>query len=172
MTVLTPKDGTQLCAMLSYALSLGTPVAIRYPRGACNFDTAKLAPYVGGNYRKERGRDVDIWAVGKMAAVAEDVRTVLFEKGIEAGIVEVGCVKPMDLSCLEENKTIVTIEDNLLAGGFGEGFRAESGADDVLSFGWPAQFIEHGSCDDLYGKYGLDTASIAERICEHLERKA
>lgn len=172
MTVLTPRDGTQLCTMLSYALSLGTPVAIRYPRGVCDFDTANLMPYAGENRRKTKGKDVDIWAVGKMTTVAEEVRVVLLEKGIEAGIIEVGCVKPMDLSCLEKNKTIVTLEDNLLAGGFGEGFRAETGCSDVLSFGWPAQFIEHGSCDDLYHKYGLDTASIAERICEHLERKA
>lgn len=172
MTVLTPKDGTQLCAMLSYALSLGTPAAIRYPRGACDFDPADLVLYTGGNCRKAKGKDVDIWAVGKMAAVSGQVRTILLEKGIEAGIVEVSCVNPIDLSCFEKDKTIVTIEDNLLAGGFGEGFRAASGAGDVLSFGWPTQFIEHGSCDDLYQKYGLDAVSIAERICEHLERKA
>ncbi len=172
MTVLTPKDGIQLSAMLCYALSLGTPVAIRYPRSECSFDTEKMAPYDGQNCRKADGRDVDIWAVGKMAATAEKVKAALARRGIEAGIVEVSCVKPLDVSCLEKNRTIVTIEDNLLAGGFGEGFRAQSGCSDVLSFGWPDQFIEHGSCEDLYRKYGLDADSITERICEYLERKA
>ena len=50
--------------------------------------------------------------------------------------------------------------------------RRKTGAENMLNFGWPDQFIEHGDCGSLYKKYGLDAESIAERICEYLERKA
>lgn len=173
MTVLAPADGNQLAAMVRYAFTINGPVAIRYPRGDCSFKEENEDEYDGKNHRLFSGRDLDIWAVGKMLQTALDARDKLKKKGIETGVVDVTTIKPLDLSCLaEETKPVVTIEDGLLAGGFGDKFIVESGVKEVLTFGWPDQFIEHGDCDSLYKKYGLDADSIAERICEHFERKA
>lgn len=173
MTVLTPADGGQLASLLRYAVRLNGPCAIRYPRGGCSFDRLEAAKeFDGKNRRLAEGKDVDIWAVGNMTETALKARSILTDRGIDAGVVSVLQVKPLDLSCLGSSTLLVTLEDNLLAGGFGEGFARQCGAGNVLSLGWPDQFIEHGGCDDLYRKYGLDADRIAERICEHLERKA
>jgi len=174
MTVLTPKDGYQLAAMLRYAVTLDGPVAIRYPRGGCAYHELSTQVFDGRNRRSKSGKDVDIWACGRMVSVAEEAAEKLSEKGIDAGIVEVASVKPLDLSeySVDNNKLLVTLEDNLLSGGFGETFAAKTGAGNVLMFGWPDKFVEHGDCDTLYQEYGLDADSIVERICEHFERKA
>ena len=172
MTVLAPKDGTQLASVLKFAMTLDGPCAVRYPRGACSFNENAVTHYDGKNIRLFEGTDADIWAVGKMAETAETVRDILSSKGISAGIVDVVSVKPLDLSCFKKGIPVITIEDNMLAGGFGEKMRRKTGAENMLNFGWPDQFIEHGDCGSLYKKYGLDAESIAERICEYLERKA
>lgn len=174
MKVLTPSSGEQLFAMLDYAVNeLDGPVAVRYPRGNCTCDKEEIVPYDGKNIRISSGSDVDIWAVGKMLDTAEKVRTLLTKRGIQAGIVDVTTVKPMDLSCLNKNiRLVVTLEDNVLLGGFGERFRTDTGMSNVISFGWPDKFVEHGDCDSLFERYGLDAESITERICEELERKA
>lgn len=173
MTILAPADGNQLKAMLNYAAEQNGPVAVRYPRGGCAFNPEDKRSFDGKNIRLSGGRDVDIWAVGNMLDTAKEARTLLAERGIDAGVVDVAAVKPMDLSCLEgTDKLLVTIEDNVISGGFGEKFRAESGACRVINFGWPDKFIEHGDCGSLYKKYGLDAVSITERICEQFERKA
>lgn len=173
MTVLAPSDGNQLAAMVRYAFSLDGPVAIRYPRGDCFYDPKDTPAFEGKNQHIFEGKDLDIWAVGKMVQTALETREQLKVRGIDAGVVNVAAIKPLDLSCLKEkSKMVVTIEDGLLSGGFGDQFIVESKVQEVLTFGWPDQFIEHGDCDSLYKKYGLDADSITERICEHFERKA
>ncbi|MBR5315921.1 MAG: 1-deoxy-D-xylulose-5-phosphate synthase [Firmicutes bacterium] len=176
MTILTPCDGTQLAGMLKYAVDCNSPVAIRYPRGGCDFHKEQVEVFDGKNHRLLEGHHVDIWACGRMVAVATEVAEKLAEKGISAGVVDVAIVKPLDLSPLgdgvNQNKVLVTLEDNLLAGGFGESFTAATGAANVMRFGWPDKFVEHGDCDTLYKQYGLDADSIVERICERIERKA
>lgn len=173
MTILTPKDGCQLRAMLQYASSLNGPVAIRYPRGEC-FDPGEGDwTYEPVNKRISSGKDVDIWAVGKMVYTAERARDLLKDKGIIAGVVDVTTIKPLDLSCLDRSSgLIVTLEDNIISGGFGEKMKASAEDTKIVSIGWPEDFIEHGSCEELYKKYGLNPESITERICDLLERKA
>lgn len=176
MTILTPCDGTQLASMIKYAVNCDGPVAVRYPRGGCNYNADAVSIFDGKNNRTREGCDVDIWACGAMLPVAEEVAEKLAERGIKAGVVNVAVIKPLDLHALDltdhHKKLLVTMEDNLLAGGFGEAFTAATGAADVMRFGWPDKFIEHGSCDILYKAYGLDADSVVERICEHFERKA
>ncbi len=166
MTVLAPADGRQLAAMLGYAMTLDGPAAIRYPRGGCSFDPDGK-PFDGKNIRLALGKDLDIWAVGKMTGTGQQVRELLARRGIDAGLVDVTTVKPMDLAPLADApKKIITLEDGVLTGGFGERLAAAAKDFDVTSFGWPDQFIEHGSCGELYKKYDLDADSITERICE------
>ena len=194
MTVLTPKDGNQLQAMMDYALHLDGPCAIRYPRGDTDYNNNILSTYSGGNLRIAEmgsGRSaIDIWAVGAMYACGEKVCSLLRDRGYDAGLVDVTTVKPLDLSLLSKDcHLLVTLEDNVLEGGFGQqaaAVLASASANDekkrffsrreegtkVLRFGWPDSFIEHGSVAELREKYGLTPEKITERICEQIEGKA
>lgn len=194
MTVLTPKDGNQLQAMMKYAVQLDGPCAIRYPRGEAEYRNDILSTYTGSNLRMEemglRRPAIDIWAAGSMYPCGEKVCSMLRDRGYAAGLVDVTAVKPLDLSLLSNNcHLLVTLEDNVLEGGFGQqvaaglasasldvqkkryfGRREES--TQVLRFGWPDSFIEHGSVAELRDKYGLTPEKITERICEQIEGKA
>lgn len=173
LTVLTPTCGNELAAMLEHALTINGPVAIRYPRGECNFNEDSIEPYDDYNWRLSEGRDLDIWACGRMVDTAVEVKNRLVLKDIDAGIVAVTKVKPLDLTELgSSDMPVVTIEDNSLSGGFGECFRSLSGVEKVISIGWPDVFVEHGDIESLEKKYGLDAESVVERICEEFERKA
>ena len=184
LMILTPADDAQMKDMLKFAFYQNCPVAVRYPRGSVLSDpdvktmikTGRCTyPHSGiSNLRIADGKDADIWAVGTMLDTAVKVRKLLLERGVDAGIVDVRTVKPMDLSCLNGKTTkLFTIEDGSKAGGFGEALTASvpKGCS-VTSFGWPDVFVEHGSTDDLRKEYGLDPESIAERIIEEIERKA
>jgi len=174
MTVLTPKDGNQLEAMLEYAFKLNGPCAIRYPRGNTNYDKNIMSTYSGNNLRFKEGDKVDVWAVGKMFAAGEKVVALLQEKGINAGLVDVATVKPLDLSIFEENKLIVTLEDHSIIGGFGQQLSSKlNGRNvEVFNIGWPDEFVPQGTYDQLADRYGLTAEKITERICDRLERKA
>jgi 1-deoxy-D-xylulose-5-phosphate synthase len=175
LTVLAPKDGYELEQMMEYALTLEGPCAIRYPRGsASQIDENDIIEY-GKVQRLAEGRCVDIWAVGTMVKTALDVTDILNDKGIDTGVVNVRFVNPLDVDALresaEKNNLIVTMEDNVISGGFGEevsrhlvGFNIN-----VLNIAWPVKFIEHGTCEQLYEKYAMDASSVAERILNKLE---
>ncbi|MBR6585621.1 MAG: 1-deoxy-D-xylulose-5-phosphate synthase, partial [Firmicutes bacterium] len=82
---------------------------------------------------------------------------------------------PMDISAYDSRADLlVTIEDNTVAGGFGQTMAAALAEKNtkVLTFGWPDHFVEQGSFAQLADKYGLTPEKIAERICEHIEGKA
>lgn len=178
MTVLAPRDFAELYEMMEYALTLDGPAAIRYPRGG-----QKVLPEEFGVYSIEAGRaqklisgsDVEIWACGNMVYDAFEVFKILDSRGIRAGVVNARFISPVDSVTLEETdgrvKLIVTMEDNILKGGFGSQISALAKKTQVLSFGWPDRFIEHGSVDELKRKYGLDSESVAERIIDKLEGK-
>jgi len=183
MTVLAPKDGKELADMMEYALTLKGPCAIRYPRGEAIDCTAEMGcPVIDGtSERLQNGKDVELFAVGKMVPIALEACEKLRSRGVEAGLTNVRFVKPLDrasiLSATEKVKKLVTLEDNILEGGYGSivnGLLAEEGRLDVkvLNIGWPGQFIEQGSTEELFQKYGLDSESIAERVCGFLEGTA
>lgn len=189
MTVLTPSDGAELSEMLDYALKLGHPCAIRYPRGEAarlNLDPVPLpqSRTVFPKTRQDAGEaeniqktDVEIWAAGNMTKTAIEVRQVLEQKNLCAGVVDVRAVKPLDEKTLtasaDRAELIITLEDNVIQGGFGQKAAAllSQRPNRVISMGWPDRFIEHGSCEQLLNKYKLDAFSIAERICEYIERQ-
>ncbi len=183
LTILAPKDGVELAAMLDYALTLNGPCAIRYPRGVAA-DLSGEMPYPaidGSSERLRSGSDLDLLAVGKMVSVGMEVCRRLRSRGIEAGLANVRFIKPVDrefvLSAARMGKNLVILEDNVLEGGFGSmvsRLLAEESSLDVrvLNIGWPDRFIEQGSTEELFEKYGLDPESIAERVCDFLEGKA
>lgn len=173
MTVFTPANGTQLKEMLKEAFRLNSPVAIRYPRGGCSFDQY-YNDKTPKNIRLSKGKDVEIWAVGKMLGTALEVKSLLEKKGLSCGIIDVQVVKPLDFALYNDKaKLYVTLEDGNIFNGFGEKFLAYAGGKSrKISISWPDEFIEHGDYTSLAKKYAMDADGITERICEELEKKA
>ena len=176
MTILTPASGKQLEEMLEYAASLGSPAAVRYPRGAAAVEPSIKERFTGKNIRISCGRDVDILACGTTYADGRKAVDILRDAGIDAGLVNIGIVKPGEYGFLKDdagirNKLYVTLEDNTLNGGFGEIFKAENDGLHVLSLGWPDKFIEHGSTDELKERYGLTPEAVAISVARALDER-
>lgn len=172
MRIFAPSDGLQLRQMLRYAMTLDGPSAIRYPRGGCRDEENGMPDFEGKDIRLFEGKDLDIFAVGGMLDKAVEARSLLSSSGIDAGIVDVTCPYPVDTSLVRDGVPVFTMEDGKLTGGYGERLKALlSGTNSVTVMAWPDAFIEHGSPDDLYQKYGLDGRSAAERIRDTLEGK-
>jgi len=183
MTVMAPKDGKELSAMMDYAMSLNGPCAIRYPRG-----TVSDLSFAGGNYEIDggcevlaAGKDVSIVALGKMVESALKVGKELKKAGIEAEIINSRFLKPMDLKRIIEsvNKTsrLVTMGDNVVTGGLASTLLLLLSENKIRGFkhlavGWPDKFIEHGDVKQLFYRYGMDTASVTERVRDFFEGKA
>lgn len=180
MTVMAPRDGRELTEMMDYALSLGTPCSIRYPRGENGDMDLERIPVSYGAEVLTEGRDVEIWAVGSMVKTAAETAGRLKEAGIDAGFINGRFIKPIDreklMQSADRTKLIVTLEDNAIAGGFGEKISlclcGSNKQAEAVNFGWPDRFIEHGTCSELYDKYGLTPEKLTERILKIIERKA
>jgi 1-deoxy-D-xylulose-5-phosphate synthase len=173
LTIMSPRNGQELQSMLKYSLTLPGPSAIRYPRGeSSGSNTTEVKGYESGISILKNGSDVGLYGVGIMAEIAYEVGLKLEEKGISAQVVDPRFVKPLREEELLETvcyNKIVTIEDNVVSGGFGQGFQLllsqhKKTPPEMLILGWPVQFIEQGSQKELYEKYGLDEKGILERV--------
>lgn len=184
MSVLAPTSDEMLRESMDYAMEVSCgPCAIRYPRGEVSLEHESEVPsllYYGNGAPKEEQQledHIEILGVGKMAETARELYRLLVSKGIHAHYQDVNIIKPIESSIQAmtpfKGRTIVTVEDNVIKGGFGESLRCACGDEyKFMCFGWPDSFIEQGSFDELTDKYGLTAEKIAERICEELERKA
>ncbi len=176
LTVLAPKDGKELEAMLEFAAKHNGPCAIRYPRGSAHDLGEPFKIQHGKSHQLKRGNDVEIWSVGIMAEKALAAAEILKAQGISTSVINTEFIKPIDESRLvksaEKYPLIVTLEDNVLAGGVGEAVKDITADKNVkvISIGWPDRFIEHGTSEELYHRYKMDAESIAERIVKELER--
>ncbi|MGI6735845.1 MAG: 1-deoxy-D-xylulose-5-phosphate synthase [Anaerovoracaceae bacterium] len=180
MTVMAPCDGRELEAMMDYALQLDGPSAIRYPRGESHALSHALTPLTDGAQVLQAGRDVEIWAIGAMVRTAVEAASLLRGSGIEAGVVNARFAKPVDRAGLigsaRRTKLIVTLEDNVLNGGFGDNAAREidfsNDLAEVIRLGWPDVFLPQGSCEEIRRHYGLTAPQIAERIRDEFETQA
>ena len=174
MTVLSPKNKWELADMVRFAVRLGAPAAVRYPRGSA-FDGFReyRAPIEYGKsepvYEEE---DIAIISVGHMFEQAVQVRKRLKEIGYNCTLINARFVKPVDEEMLRkltvEHRLIVTLEENIRRGGFGEFVTAylaglETDAE-VLNLALPDDYIEHGSVDLLRSEVMLDIESCVARI--------
>lgn len=179
MTVMAPKNLWELSDMLKFAVAYDGPIAIRYPRGTA-YDGLKefRAPVeLGKSEVLAEGSKVAFLAVGKMVEVAEQARQLLKERyQIEATFINVRFVKPLDEAMLQQaashHECVVTLEDNVYQGGFGQ--QATSWFYDhdlfpkMVHVAVPDQFVEHGSVEQLYRKLGMDAERVVEKIAEVL----
>jgi 1-deoxy-D-xylulose-5-phosphate synthase len=181
MVVMAPKDEQELRDMLYTAIEYKQgPIALRYPRG-----NALGLPLRNG-FRKldigkaetlHKGKDVALLAIGNMVSNTMKAAQLLYEEGIEAEVVNMRFVKPLDEELLkslaQRINTFITVEDNVIYGGFGAGVlealsRLDISHVSVKVHGLPDKFIEHGSPVELYRMVKLDGAGIAEVAKEYL----
>ena len=121
------------------------------------------------------GRDVTILAVGTMLDTALEAAYQLIDRGINAGVRCINVVKPFDPSLMDiPSGLIVTIEDNVATGGFGETVQAHfvNERQNVLSFAIPDEFIAHGTVEELRAECGLTADAVVKGVTDYFERKA
>lgn len=174
MTVCAPKNRYELEDMLAFAYAFDGPIAIRYPRGEAYTGCKDLRePIVYG--RSEvlaKGSRAALVAVGSMVETAMQLKDMLAEDGLTPTVVNARFTQPVDTECLDElakdHELIVTMEENVLRGGFGEAcadhlIRSRAKVR-LLHAAIPDVYVEHGSVGKLRQTLGLDPESIRERI--------
>ena len=174
MTVIAPKNRWEMADMVRYLVEFEGPVAMRYPRGAAYEGLeAFRAPVVYG--RSEwiyEESDIAILFVGHMSETAEKVRDLLKDTGYHCSLINARFLKPLDCDMLEEaakdHRLLVTIEEGVLTGGFGEQVLREVQKRwlplHVLNIGLPDEYIEHGNVEVLRKETGLDPDTITKQI--------
>jgi 1-deoxy-D-xylulose-5-phosphate synthase len=173
MAIGAPSDATELCAMIEAAVDHDGPIAIRYPKGgAVSVPSLPVEPLrVGEAKLLDEGDDFLLVAVGRMVEIAEKAAIDLGEKGVSAGVVNARWVKPLDPRILEwmtPVSHVITLEDNVVAGGFGAAVMeamADAGmAKRVTNLGVPDHFLPFGSPTDVMEMVELDVDSVVARI--------
>ena len=176
MLVMAPADEAECRQMLSTGLKYKGPAAVRYPRGtgpgvAAGNDLSTLP--IGKAQQRVQGRRLAILAFGACVAAAEQV-------GRELGlsVVNMRFVKPLDramvLDIARSHEGLVTVEDNVVAGGAGSGvaelLNAEAVTLPILHLGLPDSFQHHASREDLLAEAGIDAAGIRAAILKRWPR--
>lgn len=174
MTVMSPKNRWELADMLRFAVDYEGPIALRYPRGTAYEGCEEFrSPIRYGKseviYEEE---SIAIVSVGHMFEEALKTRRLIKETGYNCSLVNARFVKPIDSEMIEElakrHSLIVTIEENVLCGGFGEQVTEYVSAQGlpvkVLNLALPDDYIEHGSVDVLRREVLLDAPSMMKRI--------
>ncbi|WP_296009753.1 1-deoxy-D-xylulose-5-phosphate synthase [uncultured Adlercreutzia sp.] len=176
--MLAPSDEAELVHALHTALALEGPVALRYPRGAAEGAPLPEAPQVleVGKARTVReGDDVALLAFGRMVGQAREAAELLAAQGIQARVVDMRWVKPLDeeaIAAAAATRLVVTVEEGVVAGGAGEGVLevlARQGATvPAITLGIPDRFIPQGPVSQLFADLGLDGEGIAKTVRETL----
>lgn len=189
LEVMAPSCKKEFEDMLEYCEKAKGPVAIRYPRGSAVENYYKFGVFdkdiinVDKPFDKKakvlkRGTDVTFFTYGNMLLEGSIALKKLQEQGLSVGICDARFVAPFDSETLmdvaKDTKLIVTLEDGILEGGFGETVNShliKVGLNvKVLNFGWPKEFIEHGTQEELLKLYKIDSDSITERILKEIEK--
>lgn len=172
MLIMAPSDEQECRAMLQTGLEFQGPSAIRYPRGkgpgvelSEELETLEI-----GKARKLRsGNEIAILSFGALLPAAQEAA-----EHLNASLIDMRFVKPIDeaavLKACEEHGLIVTLEENVIAGGAGSGvteFIHQQGVQvEILNLGLPDRFIDHGKPEDLLSQCGLDAKGIFKQIDE------
>jgi len=177
LTVMQPKDEDELVDMLHTGLHLPGPSCLRYPRGAATGRPIKATPSllpVGQAEVLREGSNIMIWALGSMVTDALALADRLGkEENLSVGVVNARFVKPLDRTLLLSHAAciplLVTLEDHVLAGGFGSAVLEVLQEGDcpcaLERLGWPDRFVEHGSnVEVLRAAHRLAPADLHRRV--------
>ena len=182
MVIMAPKDEDELRNMLVTAVEMDGPVAIRYPRGAGRgiplSENPQKIPFGRAEVLREGG-DITIAAVGPLVYMALEAAAALAAKGISAAVVNARFIKPLDQTLMLENiintGKVLTLEENVLEGGFGSALLEMLEANDIMipvkRLGISDEFVTHGAPGILREKYGLSTANIVSEASLMLSEK-
>lgn len=182
MHIMAPKNKWELSDMLKFAVEFGKPIAIRYPRGEA-YDGLK-------EYRQEMeigkseliysGNEIALFAVGSMVATAKDVYERLRSEGMSPSLINARFVKPIDeqavIDAVESHKLIVTLEENVLSGGYGEKvldcIAKNNLSTGLLQIALPDAYVEHGNVELLKKEVGIDENTIFNKIIDKYKELA
>jgi 1-deoxy-D-xylulose-5-phosphate synthase len=183
LVLMAPKDQSELEEMLITAVSHNGPVAIRYPRGTVSDSLDKSEPSsfsIGESEIVRSGGDILIVALGSMVIPSIEASKILEDLGIRACVVNARFVKPLDVDLIgrlaEEIKCVLTVEENVLSGGFGSAVMEYLSEQNIKGLkikrlGLPDAFIEHGSQSRLRTNLGLDPDGIARGCLALVDKK-
>lgn len=172
LVIMAPKDFKEFENMLEYAISLKKPVVIRYPRGGEGKIKFDIHENLENNTCEilKTGSDLSIIAIGKMVERAVEVSNILEKQGKSVEVINARFLKPLDenriLESINKTKKVITIEDNIIRGGLGsklEELIVKYGLQNIefKKYGYPDEFIKHGSTSEIENKYGLTAEKIA-----------
>ena len=180
MIIAAPRDIRDLKMMVDLSQRVEGPMAIRYPK-----DSEDMGPGIQSQTSFDigqwellsAGEDVMFFAVGRMVQTAMQAAVELMGKGVSAGVVDARFVAPMDMDMLcrqaRSVKLAVTLEENVLAGGFGEGVLDALCREDVptpvLTLGVPDDFIPHATIAEQLEDCGLTAYQVSLRVKKRLE---
>ena len=170
LVIMAPKDARELEEMLEFAIGLGQPVAIRYPKDKAphfQLSAPKSQLKLGKSEVLREGKDIAIIALGSMVLPSLSAAEILAKEGIDAWVVNSRFVKHLDAELFKDIgakvKFIFTVEEGILAGGFGSAV-LEIIDKPVIRMGLPCEFIPHGARDILLSQYGLTAQGIVDKI--------
>ncbi len=182
LVFMSPKDGVEFQDMIYTSVKYEDgPVAVRFPRG--NVPNLKdQGDYndieIGKAEVLREGKDVMIFAIGNMVLPSIEIADALKKQGVDAGVVNARFIKPIDkdliIKYVKAGMPIATLEDNTLVAGFGSAVLevindSGLGSKNVINYGLPDKFIEHGSVKQLFEMLKLDNESIVKKIVEFLK---
>ena len=175
-----PADENEMQHVLKTAFEAKAPFVLRYPRGAgfgIALDKEPKALPIGKGVWLKKGKDATILAIGNRVHPALDAAQKLAEKGVDCGVVNMRFVRPLDKKLIDEalkiSPRLVTVEDNMLSGGFGSAvaeYLADKQADfKLLRLGIGDEFVPHGKCASLYDKVGISAEQMTKHILKWMK---
>ena len=175
-----PADENEMQHLLKTAFDAKAPFVLRYPRGAgfgVALDKEPKALPIGKGVWLKKGKDATILAIGNRVHPALDAAQKLAEKGVDCGVVNMRFVRPLDKKLIDEalkiSPRLVTVEDNMLSGGFGSAvaeYLADKQADfKLLRLGIGDEFVPHGKCASLYDKVGISAEQMTKHILKWMK---
>ncbi len=181
LVIMAPKDADDFEAMLDLAVSLKKPVAIRYPRAKTEKPTSSKPDTdnlkLGQAQVLKEGNDISIISCGPLANIALEAAAKLEEEKISVQVIDLRFIKPLDNNLInyikKTNKCFVTIEEGVRLGGAGSAVLELLEANKVTDYksrliGLPDEFIEHGTREELFNKYGLKIENVINKAKEIL----
>ncbi len=175
-----PADENEMQHLLKTAFEAKAPFVLRYPRGAgfgIALDKEPKALPIGKGVWLKKGKDATILAIGNRVHPALDAAQKLAGKGVDCGVVNMRFVRPLDKKLIDEalkiSPRLVTVEDNMLSGGFGSAvaeYLADKQADfKLLRLGIGDEFVPHGKCASLYDKVGISAEQMTKHILKWMK---
>ncbi|MDD6152611.1 MAG: 1-deoxy-D-xylulose-5-phosphate synthase [Elusimicrobia bacterium] len=181
LIIAAPADENEVQHLLKTAFDANAPFVLRYPRGAgfgVTVDETPSAVEIGKGVWLKKGKDATILAIGNRVHPALQAAEKLAEKGIDCGVINMRFVKPLDVKiigeALKHSPRLVTVEDNVLAGGFGSAvaeYLSDKHADyNLLRLGIGDEFVEHAKAAQLYDCTGISAEQIEKHISKWLKK--